>query len=483
MYRRYYCLVSVFLLLLATAPQAQAQLFKKKNKDKTATEETTAGTDSSQTTETKERKILGIFRKKDKDAAAKTDHSLDQGLQQALGSDEQSLKMLEQDPRAQQTAANLYDYQQKYQQLMENGDYEKALDYLKRFKAAQDSLLEIKTEKENALRQAEKSKLEAARERAEAERQRIFTLAMLLGLVLALGLAASVIYMLVVKRRSHRELQQQHDALEQANEEITQQQKLLDEQHTEILQSINYARRIQMAILPTIQHVHAAFADAFIFYRPKDIVSGDFFWFHRTQHRIYLAAVDCTGHGVPGAFMSVLGMSLLNQIVNDDPTLEPAEVLNRLHQGVIQSLKQQEAGASQQDGMDIALVVLDKSTRMLHYAGAHNPMYLMHKGQLETLEADKSPIGGWRYADHKFSNQTVHLQPGDSFYLFSDGLADQFGGQQGRKFSYRRLRELINAHHNQPMASVGRTLEEAFVQWKGDIEQLDDVLVMGVRVA
>lgn len=399
----------------------------------------------------------------------------------------------------------LNEYQREYEASLRSGNYAKAKEYLDKYQTLRDSLalarMEIEAAEwaaEQAYREAEVQEREKiiAAERADlAEEDARISRMVNLGLGGSILLIGAFVVVLVrairAKRKANAQLQEmnaeladKNEALSQAYEEIQAQQETLEAQHENILESIKYARRIQEAILPEQDPLKDVIQNYFIYYKPKDIVSGDFYWFHITPERTYLAAVDCTGHGVPGAFMSVLGISLLNQIVRDYPHATAGEVLNHLHAGVIHSLHQMGGGNNRgaQDGMDIALVILNKSKRSLQFAGANNPIYLVRNGEFEELKGDRSPIGGSTFTDHTFSSYDLKVSPGDRFYLFSDGLADQFGGEKGRKFSYKRLREWVSTQDGQPMKSQATDIGQVFDQWRGNHGQLDDVLVIGVQL-
>ena len=222
---------------------------------------------------------------------------------------------------------------------------------------------------------------------------------------------------------------------------------------------------------------------SFIFYRPKDIVSGDFYWIEQKNDTVCFAAVDCTGHGVPGALMSVVGFNLLTQAVNEMSLTVPAEILKHLDQGVTKTLRQSEDGKGVKDGMDLSLCSLNLKTHELQYAGAYNSLYYIKDGKFHEVKSDKFPIGV--NIDGKVDNYTNHsiqLKKGDCVYLFSDGYADQFGGVKGKKFKYNQLKELLHKNYLLPIEQQNEQLAKAFDSWKGDLEQVDDVVIIGVRV-
>ncbi len=392
--------------------------------------------------------------------------------------------------------------QADYEASLRRGDYAKAKQYLEQYLRVRDSLAFAQIDIEAAALAAEAALEEKAlAEKAAALAQQRASVAedtarnqqYLLGaagLVLLLGGGFVVVLVRSVRQKraanallnaKNDELAEKNEELSQAFEEIRTQQEQLEHQHRNIVESIQYARRIQEAILPEEGPLLEKLPNHFIYYKPKDIVSGDFYWFFVGPERTFLAAVDCTGHGVPGAFMSMLGMSLLNQIVRENPRLQPGEILDLLNKGIRTSLHQL-GNSTTQDGMDIALVAIDHAGATLQFSGANNPMYLVRGGELEEFKGDRAPIGGSRFLEHRFSSYTLALQPGDRVYVFSDGMADQFGGPQGRKFTYKRLRELFTRQNGGAMRSQADAIAHEFDQWRGNREQIDDVLVIGIQV-
>ncbi len=248
-----------------------------------------------------------------------------------------------------------------------------------------------------------------------------------------------------------------------------------------VRESINYAKRIQSAILPDVRTIRKVFTDSFIFYRPRDVVSGDFPWFIESEKYTFVSAVDCTGHGVPGALISLIGYFLLNDIVNTQEIHDSGLILDSLNRGVEKTLRQ-DIDATTRDGMDIALCRIDKSQQELQYAGAHRPLYRVRKGELLQIKGDKFPIGGGQYKNRlAFQAHNLGIQKGDAIYVFSDGLPDQFGGEEGRKFSPKQIREIVVEYHAKPMKEVGNIFRNQFETWKGKRKQIDDVLIIGIK--
>ncbi|MDO1446073.1 PAS domain S-box protein [Rhodocytophaga aerolata] len=268
-----------------------------------------------------------------------------------------------------------------------------------------------------------------------------------------------------------------HDITDRKQIELEVQSK-----NKKITESINYAKRIQGAILPNNEIIKEIFPESFILYKPRDVVSGDFPWFLQRGDDMYIAAVDCTGHGVPGALISLIGYFLLNNIVNNKDVAEPGEVLDMLDKGVTQTLRQDSEDSSTRDGMDIALCKINLKTNTLQYAGAHRPLYFLHGGELTEVKGDKFPIGGGQYKSRtSFTTTTLTISEGDAVYFCSDGFPDQFGGPDNRKFSPKRIREIILEHSHNNIETVHKVFDQEFEAWKGEEKQTDDVLMIGIK--
>jgi len=278
-------------------------------------------------------------------------------------------------------------------------------------------------------------------------------------------------------------LEEQRNMLSEANANLAHAYKEIEEQKKHIEDSIHYARRIQTAILPPDEYVSRILPDYFIFYMPKDIVSGDFYWLTRKDGKVYVAAVDCTGHGVPGAFMSIVGHDQLNYSVNVVGARKPAEILDALNKGVTGTLKQSRTEVTVKDGMDISLCCIDFSKYILEYAGAFNPLYLFRDHELTILNPDKFPVGAFVGEElQQFTNHSMELKKGDVIFIFSDGYADQFGGPKSKKFMIKRFRELLRKIHTYSLQKQKEILERTFLEWKKDLQQVDDILVIGIKI-
>lgn len=266
--------------------------------------------------------------------------------------------------------------------------------------------------------------------------------------------------------------------------DITQRKMIeleIQAKNKKITESINYARRIQTAILPNNRVINRSLPDSFILYKPRDVVSGDFPWYMQVKDDIYIAAVDCTGHGVPGALLSLIGYFLLNDIVRSRKVTDPGIILDLLDEGVTKTLRQDE-DASTKDGMDIALCKINPNTREIEYAGAHRPLYLMKGGVIEEVKGNKFPIGGGIFKNQtNFTNTKIKLEKGDSIYFSSDGFPDQFGGPEGRKFGPKKTREIIERVHHLPMREASVVFETEWEAWRGNTKQTDDVLLIGIK--
>ena len=264
-------------------------------------------------------------------------------------------------------------------------------------------------------------------------------------------------------------------------EEVERQGRKVVELYKNVTDSIRYAKRLQESILPPERRIRELLPDSFVFYRPKDIVSGDFYWFERVDEKVVFAAVDCTGHGVPGAFMSLIGHNGLNQIVKERGRTRPSEVLMDLNKIAYDALHKDREQGLVRDGMDMALCCFDPAKGVLEYAGANCPLYLVRNGEVLQFAPDKSAIGSFELQGNSFTDHRIKLLTGDMVYIFSDGYADQFGGPKGKKLMYRRFRELLLEISTQEPDRQRALLQEAFSKWRGGHEQVDDILIIGMR--
>lgn len=356
------------------------------------------------------------------------------------------------------------------------GDYHKAYEMDQRLDRLTDSLYsresqrrlaELHTSYELSNKQAQIDLLTK-----EREVRTIVNYSLGIGIVLVLGLAIAFWNLGRLRKQSSDRLQAQNELIEQKNQAITE--------------SIEYARRIQEALLPYPERIAAVLPEHCILYRPRDIVSGDFYWFLEKNGLAIIAVADCTGHGVPGAFMSMIGEALLTQIVSDRSILHVDQILAEMHQGIRRALKQdagKDGSTSALDGMDLGVCVVDLENNETHYAGANIPLVYIQNGKLYEIQPDRHPIGGLQREEARvFTSHLVEVPAPTTFYLFSDGYLDQFGGEGKRKFSYARFKELLLRIHTQPLELQRESLLQAFDQWRGSHRQLDDILVMAWRL-
>lgn len=400
-------------------------------------------------------------------------------------------------------------------------DFERALDYFRQYVSFKDSIfnknkseqiarLQTIYETDQNKKQIEIQKNKNKAQQAEIQRHRTQNTALIVGIIL---------FVLLVSYLYRTNMQKQ-----KTNQILEEQKRLIEDKNVSITDSINYARRIQSAVLPLEEEIRSYIPEHFILWKPRDIVSGDFYWFAKTNprpvyeekmtfdgvHRVFkgvkgekiiLAAVDSTGHGVPGAFMSMIGSRLLNEIVNERGISEADEILNQLHERVRKALKQEETQSH--DGMDMALVVIDKDKQLMQFAGAKNPLYMVQvpKGweqeehakpedsglALQVIKGDVMSIGGFQLVEEvdfkkKIINISTKKYESTTFFMFSDGFQDQFGGIRGRKFMVKRFRKLLFEIHNKPLDKQKQLLEETLAEWMNGYSQVDDILVIGVRI-
>ncbi len=353
------------------------------------------------------------------------------------------------------------------------GKNEEALKYYKRYSELKDSTLsekyletiedmQAKYESEQKEQQITLLNEKNRRQEAENKRQRVMIYSLIIIFLLIAAFA-------IVIFRQFRQIRRQRDQIVQQKQEITD--------------SIQYASKIQQAILPPKESIDRMLPENFILFKPRDIVSGDYYWMTRKNSKVVFTAADCTGHGVPGAFMSMLGTTMLNEIVNKMSVVDADQILNELRKYVINSLHQTGKSGESQDGMDLALCVLDYDTHKLQYSGANNPLYLIREKELIEYKADKMPIGIYHEKTGvDFKRHDIDVKKGDVLYLFSDGYVDQFGGEKHKKFMKKNFKELLINIHKKPMHEQYSILDETIEKWKGDIEQVDDIVVIGVRV-
>ncbi|PCJ85168.1 MAG: hypothetical protein COA57_08105 [Flavobacteriales bacterium] len=289
------------------------------------------------------------------------------------------------------------------------------------------------------------------------------------GVLLLLFLLAGVLYRSNVQKQK-------------ANDLISEQKMIIEEKNKDITDSISYARTIQDAILPSFQVLEQVFEDFFVLYKPRDIVSGDFYWMGKINQTTIITVADCTGHGVPGAFMSMMGHNYLSQIITDQEITSPGDALATLDEKINRALRGKSEQEQANDGMDIAICAIDREKKWLQFSGARNSLLLLREGEITELKGSKYSIGGQQCGEKEFSDHEVELQKGDCLYMTTDGYPDQFGGEKGKKFKLKKLKELLVSVSAKDMKAQMKILEETFENWRGEIEQIDDVCVVGIRV-
>jgi serine phosphatase RsbU (regulator of sigma subunit) len=365
-------------------------------------------------------------------------------------------------------------------------NYEQAYIYYKKYTSLNDSLFTAdyadqitewqtryetnKKEQELQIQKAENQKKEA-----ELKRKNIVLISFIGFIVVVLVFSVLLYKQFAAKKKANILLQEQ-------NEEIKNQRDKIFNQNKEITDSIEYASKIQSAILPPKDIISEKLPEHFILYKPRDIVSGDFYWLYPKNNKIYLCAADCTGHGVPGAFMSMLGIALLNEIISKSEVNTADKILNFLRDYVVRSLHQTGEAGETQDGMDIAFCVIEPDKKQLQFAGAFNPLFLIRNGELYETKGDKMPIGVHLRQNEPFTNHIIPIKKNDKIYLFSDGYTDQFGGPKRKKFLMKRFRELLVEINQYSMEDQKIRIDKEFNDWKGDYEQIDDILVFGIKI-
>lgn len=405
-----------------------------------------------------------------------------------------------------------------------------ALEYYKKYIAVRDSIYNEENTKKNIRQQMtydfdkKESELKAQQEKkdalasAESRKQKIIIWFVISGLIVVIVFSVFLLRLFIQKKKANAILAQQKLEIEEKNEELNQQneeiaaqrdeieaqrdtvvkqKEHIEEIHLEVSQSIDYATRLQTSILPDTEILKNEISDYFVFFRPKDKVSGDFYWWAKVEDTLVIAAADCTGHGVPGAFMSMLGVSLLREIVTREYITNPAVILRKLRKEVIKSLKQSGESGTHKDGMDISLLAINNSEKVYEWAGANNPLWIVKKDdnneyeeiadKVVEIKADKMPIAIYEKMD-KFTSHKIDIKKGDRLYMFSDGLPDQFGGDKGKKFKYKTFRRLIAETSDLTMKDQYNELEKALDNWMHPAEigkayeQVDDICIIGLML-
>lgn len=359
-------------------------------------------------------------------------------------------------------------------------DYPKAFVTLNEVRALEKTLLDI--DRVNRIADLEKRVAVAQKDREVEQQRQEATMAQTRNRQLLVVVAVVVTALLLLgflwmrTRKLKMAVDLQNEALEEKN-------VIIEAKNKDITDSIQYARRIQESLLPTIAMIREQFPDSFVFFKPRDIVSGDFYWMHVVGDEVVLAVGDCTGHGVPGALMSVAGANLLNEAVVDQGITNPGIILDRMRMNLVRMLSRNRTEQIVLDGMDIAVVSINTSNRTLRYAGAYNPLWIVNGEELVEIPANKLVVGvSPVQSTATYTTHELVLSKGASVYLFTDGYADQFGGPNGKKLKYSRLKQMLLLQQEASMPEIGAYLEKELVSWQGDTEQVDDVCVVGLRI-
>jgi serine phosphatase RsbU (regulator of sigma subunit) len=294
-------------------------------------------------------------------------------------------------------------------------------------------------------------------------------------IVLALVYLAVLQFWVLLRTRKHLA------EIKGAYNEIEEQRAELQLRNKDLTDSLNYAQRIQAALLPAEHHIRKIFSNYFIYYRPKHIVSGDFYWFSERNGKYFIAAADCTGHGVPGALMSMIGLELIQKIINELKVDDSDQILLTMNKELESAFFREESGkALIRDGIEMSICVIDRRTREMEFSGAFLPVYIVRDDKLIEIKGDKKNVVQ-SFAMVSFNKSTFKLQKGDLLYLFSDGYADQFGGPDNKKFMYRRLRHILLTISKYPLVDQERILDETITSWMNDVDQIDDMMILGVK--
>lgn len=416
-------------------------------------------------------------------------------FKQAIDSSEKSLAIGEKLKSKANIKSSAYSLTNSY---VERDNYKQAYNYHVLYSEMKDSLfneesakvlqeMETKYQTEKKQQEIEKQNLTIDKQAAQSRSQRIMLMAMLGGLVLVLLIAIQVYRGYKQKKKANAllssknsEIEEKNVHLNDANIEISSKKAEIEEKNLNIMDSIRYAKRIQQTILPRDVFVEKHLPKSFILYKPKDIVSGDFYWMEMMNNKVYISAVDCTGHGVPGAFVSIVGYNSLNRTLMEFKLEKPSDILIKLNDLVVDTFVRH-SDSDVKDGMDMSLISLDVDTNKIEFAGAQNPLYIVNEDGIEEIKGNKQPIGS-SLEPKVFDNHEVVAKKDDMIYLFTDGYIDQFGGPKGKKFMRKRFKELLQSIHKMDVKTQKLHLDNTIKEWMKDEEQLDDILVIGIRV-
>jgi tetratricopeptide (TPR) repeat protein len=377
--------------------------------------------------------------------------------------------------------------------LKKEGQYKQSLNYYQEYHNAEKRMQldeSIRRVADMQIRfEAEKRQRIVEKKDAELQQQRMRIYYLTGGVVLLIVLIILAIVAFLQKRKSNKllalrnaEIEEQKAEIEAQRDLATEQRDMISEQNTKITDSIQYASRIQNALLPPESQMDNMLQQHFILFKPRDVVSGDFYYFQKYKKYTVIVAADCTGHGVPGAFMSMLGISMLNEIMAMDNLENAGQMLDVLRNKVKHNLHQTSVADSNSDGMDLSMILLDRESFKLHFAGANNPLLIVRNGEVVNYEGDRMPIGVHMYDEESFSNHEIQIEKADKLYMFSDGFMDQFGGKKGRKLMSKNFKQLILDTSKFDLKRQKTELESFFEKWRGENKQIDDVVVIGLEI-
>lgn len=410
-------------------------------------------------------------------------------IEQEYGNDEKALTYLKQSQKisdALETPENMSHTLRQISDISARlGNYKDAYEFYVKQDLIHDSLFNKTKSMELGKLEAgftyEKKLLKKQQEKEQSdllhnERVRVLTWSFSGGLLLLLVIIFVVYRSYAAKKKANQLITEQ-------KKEVELQKVIIEVKNKEIVDSINYAKRIQTAVITSDTYLKQHLDDYFVLFLPKDIVAGDFYWSIETDAGILMATGDCTGHGVPGAFMSMMGINFLNEIVVEKKIIQPAAILNELRSNIIRALNPEGTVEEGKDGMDISLYLLDKKSLKLTFAAANNPVWIINENGILEIKGDKMPVGKYSGKENEsFTTKTHQLKKGDVIYTFTDGFADQFGGEKGKKFKYSNLQKILLDIYKDPLAKQEESLKSVFETWKGNFEQTDDVCVVGVRI-
>ena len=376
-----------------------------------------------------------------------------------------------------------------------SGNYKSAFEHYKLFVLYRDSLFNEENIKKTVqaemnfnfekTQEAEKLVQEKkdALQHEEMLRQKTIRYSFTFGFALMLLLAIIILRSNKQKQRANIELANKNELIATQKQEVENQKEIVTKKNNEITDSINYAKRIQTSFLTSEKYISQRLSEYFILYNPRDIVSGDFYWVFEKNSDLYICTADCTGHGIPGAFMSLIAMGILNEIIySKNNLIHTDEILNELRRIIILALNPEGVSEEGKDGMDLVLYRYNPQELKLEYSAANNSFYIIRTGSVMEFKPDKMPVGKYVGDEKSFTRTTIPLEKGDCIYTFSDGYADQFGGLGGKKFKSKQLKELLLANSHKPMTEQKKILNSTIDQWKGNLEQVDDITIIGIRI-